>query len=251
MDPSRLLPLAMLAFASSGALADSIAVVPANPTPVDVVRLRYQHTGCINPDSLRITQESNRIVVSADRGSFIADECGSIAGFFEDLTIGRFPSGEYDAQLVVNPPPGTLGPSFLVGPIHFTVASMPPTGSLLPHEDYSDLWWNPAESGWALLVKQSGAQLFAVWVTYDAAGRPTWYSLQPGAWRRDSTNTLRYSGTVYRTTGPYWGGAFDPKAVTITAAGTADFAPSFAGRVLFTYTIDGVSGSKTLQRMQF
>src|SRR5260221_8686938 len=32
-------------------------------------------------------------------------------------------------------------------------------------------------------------------------GRPTWYSLQPGAWRRDSTNTLRYSGTVYRTTG--------------------------------------------------
>ncbi len=153
MDPSRLLPLAMLAFASSGALADSIAVVPANPTPVDVVRLRYQHTGCINPDSLRITQESNRIVVSADR-SFIADECGSIAGFFEDLTIGRFPSGEYDAQLVVNPPPGTLGPSFLVGPIHFTVASMPPTGSLLPHEDYSDLWWNPAESGWALHIER-------------------------------------------------------------------------------------------------
>jgi hypothetical protein len=189
--------------------------------------------------------------VSAQVDRVFVVDCGTVNGFFEDFTLGRFPSGDYDAQLVVNPPPGTLGPSFLIGPVGFTVGPMPATGSLLPHDDYTDLWWSPSESGWALLVKQSGGSLFAVWAVYDSTGRATWYSLQPGSWRRDTTNALRYTGTVYRTTGPYWGSAFNPASVAIVAVGTADFVPAGATRALFSYTIEGVGGSKSLERMRF
>ena len=241
-----------LGFAASGALADSISIVPANPTPVDLVRLRYEHVGCVttNADSLRVSQQSNRITAGVD---LQFPPCASvlIVSLVEEFTLGRLPSGDYDAELVVNPPPSTLGPSLLLGPVHFTVLSMPATGSLLPHEDYSDLWWSPGESGWALLVKQSGDKLFAVWVVYDASGRPTWYSLQPGNWRRDSEGRLRYTGTVYRTTGPYWGTAFNSSAVTVAAVGTADFVPSGSSRAQFIYTIEGVSGSKSVERMRF
>jgi hypothetical protein len=187
--------------------------------------------------------------VSADR-VFIID-CGTVQGYFNEYTVGRLPTGEYDIELIVNPPPGTLGPSQLIGPIHLTVGPLPPTGSLLPHEDYSDAWWNTAESGQSLVIKQSGDKLFAGWNVYDMSGRAVWYSLQPGSWSRDSSNNLRFVWTVYKTTGPYWGGTFDPAAVTGTAVGTASFTPQAVSRARFDYTIEGVSGSKQLQRFTF
>ena len=149
----------------------------------------------------------------------------------------------------MNPPPGTLGPSQLVGPIHVSVARLAPTATIAPHEDYTDLWWNPSRSGEALLVKQSSGLLFAVWVVYDTAGRATWYSLQPGSWSRDA-NVLVFKGTVYRTTGPWWG-AFDPSQVAITAVGQGTFTPFATGRARFDVTIDGITATTTLERMTF
>ena len=172
-------------------------------------------------------------------------------GYFEDFTLGRLPSGEYDVELVVNPPPGTLGPSQLLGPIHFTVRELPPTGATSPRENYADMWWSPQESGWALLVNQSGEKLFLVWVVYDTQGRPTWYALPSGSWGRDANNALHFSGAVYRTSGPYWGGTYDPAAVAIAVVGTGDFLPQGVSRALFSYTIEGVTGSRMIERLQF
>jgi hypothetical protein len=234
----------------SGAVcAQQLTVHPGYPTPLDLVRLRYTAPVCTNADSVKVSQQANGITVQADR-TFAVD-CGTIAGFYEEYTLGRLPGGDYDAQLVINPPPGTLGPSQLVGPIHFTVAPLPPTGSLSPHEDYSDIWWNPQESGWALMVKQSGDKLVAVWAVYDASNRPTWYTLQPGGWRRDADNVLRYSGIVYRTSGPFWAGPFDPAAVTVTTVGTAELVPQTVNRAQFNYTIEGMTGSKQIERFRF
>ncbi len=232
-----------------GAVAQQLAVTPASPSPIDTVRLRYTHTGCTNADSVKVAQQSNFITVQADRIFF--PDCGTVIGYFEDFTLGRLPSGEYDVQLVVNPPPGTLGPSQLVGPIHFTVASLPPTGATSPRDNYADMWWNPRESGWALLVSQSGEKLFLVWAVYDAQGNATWFALPSGTWTRDAGNALHFSGTVYRTTGPYWGGAFDPAAVGASVAGTGDFLPQGPGRAVFSYTLDGIAGSKSIERFPF
>lgn len=238
-----------LALLGSGLAAQPLSIDPATPTPLDLVRLRYTHVGCTNPDSVRTAQTANRITVQVDR-AFLPD-CGTINGYFEDFTLGRLPAGEYDADLIVNPPPGTLGPSFLIGPVHFTVAALPPTGSLHPHENYGDMWWNPQESGWALNIFQSGDKLIAVWAVYDVAGRATWYALLSGSWQRNASNALHYAGTVYRTNGSYWGGAYDPNTTTIIAVGTADFLPTSTSRAQFSYTIEGIVGSKAIERLRF
>lgn len=226
-----------------------LTLFPANPTPLDTVRLRWAHVGCTNPDSVRTTMVANQITISTDR--IFQIDCGTILGYFDEYTAGRLPSGEYDIQLAVNPPPPTLGPTQLIGPIHIAVASLPKTDATLPHDNYSDVWWTPAESGWALTLQQSGSKLFAVWNVYDVSGRPTWYTLQPGSWTKDSANALRYVGTVYRTTGPDWRGTFDPNAVSIVAVGTASFIPQAASRAQFEYTIQGITGSKQLIRFAF
>src|ERR1700757_3350601 len=113
--------LAVLAGACAWA---QLSIDPPSPTPFDVVRLRYTHVGCTNPDSVKVLQIGGTISVQTDR-VFTVD-CGTTAGFFEDFTLGRFPSGDYMAQLAVNPPPGTLGPTQLLGPVSFTVAPYPP-----------------------------------------------------------------------------------------------------------------------------
>ncbi len=239
----------LLGITFSGLAAAQLSLVPAAPTPLETVRLRWAHVGCTNQESVRTTMQANQVTVSADRATRI--DCGTVQGYFDEYTLGRLPAGEYDVQLIVNPPPPTLGPSQLIGPIHLTVGPSPPTDSLLPHDNYSDFWWDPAESGWALSVQQSGSRLVAIWNVYDAAGRPIWYTLQPGSWTKDSANTLRYVGTIYQTTGPDWRGPFDPAAVSVTAVGTGSFIPQAASRARFEYTIGGVSGAKQVVRFAF
>lgn len=239
----------LIGTALSNLATAQLSLIPANPSPLDVVRLRWAHVGCTSPDSVRLTMLANRVTVSADR-KFVVD-CGSVQGYFDEYTVGRLPTGDYDIELIVNPPPGTLGPSQLIGPIHLAVSSLPPAGSLLPHESYSDGWWDPAESGWALIVQQSGDRLVATWNVYDATGQPIWYSLQPGSWTRDPDGNLRYVGTIYTTTGPYWGGPFDSRTVSAVAVGTANFIPQAPSRARFEYTIGTVSGAKHLVRLVF
>ncbi len=226
-----------------------LAIDPPSPTPLDTVRLLYTHVGCTDPDSMQVSMDANRITVQADR-RFVID-CGTIAGFFESFTLGRLPTGEYDATLVVNPPPGTLGPSQTIGPIHVSVARLAPTGTAHPHDNYADMWWNPLEPGWALTVSETAEKLFIVWDTYDDAGRPAWFVMPSGAWSRQSDGKLHFGGTIYRTSGTPWTLPFDPLAVRVAPAGSADFSPFDPNRASFTYRIDGTEGVKSLTRFRF
>lgn len=234
---------------ASSLSAQQLSIDPQSPTPVDLVRLRYADVGCTNPDSVQLVQTANHITVQVDR--VLLPDCGTIMGYYEEFTLGRLPAGNYEAELIVNPPPGTLGPSILFGPLAFSVAALPPTGSSHPHENYTDMWWNPQESGWALNVFQSGDALIAVWAVYDASGRPTWYALLGGSWLRDGGNMLSYRGKVYRTTGSYWGATYDPAATIIALVGTAEFQPTSISRAVWSYTIEGVTGSKAIERFRF
>lgn len=118
--------------------------------------------------------------------------------------------------------------------------------------NYSDIWWNPSESGWGLTIADHQTQLFAVWYTYRQDGSPTWFVIPGGTF----TNGKRlFSGDIYQTTGPPYTGAFDSSQVRVTKVGTAtfDFAPPglAAGSALFNYTVGSVSQSKQIERQPF
>ncbi|HZZ95077.1 MAG TPA: hypothetical protein VFE23_21135 [Usitatibacter sp.] len=119
--------------------------------------------------------------------------------------------------------------------------------------NYSDIWWNPAESGWGLTIADHGTNLFGVWYTYRADGKPVWYTIPGGSF---SSDRRTFTGDVYVTRGPaYTQAAFDASQVSATKVGSAtfDFAPSGqpAGSVLFSYNVNGVGRSTRIERMSF
>jgi len=86
--------------------------------------------------------------------------------------------------------------------------------------DFTDLWFNPAESGWGVSLAQHGNNVFGVWYAYDTDGQPLWFVL-PGV---QFTSSTAFNGKLYTTTGPYYGNAtFDPNAVKPSEAGSATF----------------------------
>ena len=114
--------------------------------------------------------------------------------------------------------------------------------------DYSDLWWNPAESGWGLnIIQRPSRNIFAVWYTYGDDRKPTWFTVPGGTWT--STNT--FTGAVYATSGPAANGAFDPTRVRATQVGTATLAFSDANNGTWTYNVSGASGTKVIARQPF
>ena len=119
-------------------------------------------------------------------------------------------------------------------------------------QNYSDIWWNPAESGWGLTIADHGTQLFAVWYTYDVNGKPTWFTIPGGTFSNGKRN---FSGDIYQTTGPAYSQPFLASQVTATKVGTAsfDFAPAgqAAGKASFSYSIGAVNQNKIIERQPF
>ena len=116
--------------------------------------------------------------------------------------------------------------------------------------NFQALWYAaPAESepGWGVNIAHQGDTLFATWFTYDADG-PMWLVMSGGA--KVSGNL--YRGSLYRTTGPAFSAVpFSPGSVRLTEVGTAtfDFASESVGT--FSYTVNGVSGSKAITPQLF
>ena len=114
--------------------------------------------------------------------------------------------------------------------------------------DYTDLWWNPDESGWGLnLVQNASRVIFAVWYTYGADQKETWYHLSSGTWT--SANT--YTGTIYATSGPAANQFFDPGRVTRNPVGTGTLTFSDASHGVWSFSVNNVSGSKVITRLPF
>lgn len=119
--------------------------------------------------------------------------------------------------------------------------------------NYSDIWWNPSESGWGMTIADHETQLFAVWYTYDANGRPTWFVIPGGEFTQ---NRRIFNGTLYQTRGPcYREATFDPSRVTVTPVGSAtiDFAPTDlpSGWARFSGSMGSTSWSKAITRTPF
>ena len=110
--------------------------------------------------------------------------------------------------------------------------------------DYTDLWWNPGQSGWGLQMVHTGSFLFVTIYVYGPDGKPTWFG---GGLNSNGGST--YSGKLYVTTGPYFGAAtFNPGSVVVREAGTMTFDAATADTGLLTYSVDDVAVTKSIRR---
>jgi hypothetical protein len=112
--------------------------------------------------------------------------------------------------------------------------------------DYTDIWYNPAESGWGANVVQSDTFMFITFFIYGPDNRPTWYTAELN-W--DGT---KYSGNLYSFNGTYWALPWNPADHPPgTAVGTASFTPNAlnAYQATLTWTVNGVGTvTKAIER---
>lgn len=112
--------------------------------------------------------------------------------------------------------------------------------------NYQDLWWNPAESGWGLNVTHQDNTLFATLFTYDTSGRDLWLVMSSGTRQSDGS----YAGDLFRTSGPAFS-ATPFSGVTATNVGTMRLRFTSGDAGTLTYTYNGVTVNKAIQRQVF
>lgn len=114
--------------------------------------------------------------------------------------------------------------------------------------DASDLWYNPGESGWGVNVIQQGDTLFATMFVYGNNSAPVWYVASSAAFTGTQGASFVYAGPLYQTSGPWLGGTFNPNAVTVRQVGLITFRFDTITQGQVSYTVDGVSITKTITR---
>jgi hypothetical protein len=234
--------LAMVSLCSIADAQATLQIMPASPRYQEPVYARIDPGRLVAGSCIygaRVSMSGSNIAIATDRVIDIG--CGPPF----DVELGQFPTGSYTVQL--QDLPGSASAQFTVGP------RMPQGpgggGGTVPAVNFSGMWWNALESGWGLSISQGPTnQLFAAWFVYDAAGMPTWYTLELGSWRV-YWNESTYSGSMYKYAGPYFATTFDPNMVvgTLVGTGTLTFWDAYTGR--FEYTIAGTTGSKAITRL--
>ena len=112
----------------------------------------------------------------------------------------------------------------------------------------NDIWWATfAENGWGMNIAQQGRVLFPVWYTYGADGKASFFTGQGGSW-----NGTVWSASVFTHASSAWLGVpYSPALFTSTKVGTMSLDFSDANNAIFTYTVNGVTQSKRIERMQY
>ncbi|HEX8010119.1 MAG TPA: hypothetical protein VF814_04185 [Casimicrobiaceae bacterium] len=108
--------------------------------------------------------------------------------------------------------------------------------------EYTDVYYDPAESGWGAFLVQSDTTQFLALFIYGPDGKPTWYV---GIIADDGTGN--YTGTLYATTGTYFAAPW--QGYLANAVGTLSFQPTDRYHATLTYTVNGVGTvTKQVQR---
>lgn len=114
--------------------------------------------------------------------------------------------------------------------------------------DVTDLWWNPDESGWGVNVIQENNIAFATFFVYDANSRARWYVASAMGATAASSTGITFQGDLFESNGPYYGVQFNPAAVGRQRVGTATLQVTFPGQGTLTYTVNGATVTKAVQR---
>lgn len=147
--------------------------------------------------------------------------------------------------------------------------ALPASAQSVPAANYSDMWWNPSESGWGVSIAQHANthQVFAVWYTYDprepaSSGRfkPLWLVMPGGTW----TSPTRLTGSVYVTNGVPFSQSGSKTTSNAVGTFTFDFSTSSSGTFTYSvaapaglaasdpaYNLPSMNGSKAIQRQVF
>ena len=119
-----------------------------------------------------------------------------------------------------------------------------PAGATSFSTNQSDLWWNPAESGWGIQFVQQADVIFATMFVYDQNTNPTWYTAT-----LNFTGGSTWSGTLMATKGPWFGNpTFNPAQVTQQQVGAMTVNFSAIETALLNYAVNGVIVNKTITR---
>jgi hypothetical protein len=142
---------------------------------------------------------------------------------------------------------GTVGMMNITRQVFSTVPNCEMGGTMPATPNFSDLWWNPSESGWGINLQHQGNIIFATWFTYDANGKGQWLVMSDG----ESTGNNTWSGALYRTTGPALGSTWDNSKVKLAQAGQATISFSDANNGTLTATVDGMNVTKPITRQVY
>lgn len=224
--------------------AQLLVLNPASPRAFDVVRMQVRWEGIPADEAAIVTMAGNKIQITV---KYVSSYTGipDVPAPQLDVPLGRLPVGSYEVEYYRAFPTNT----FLSATMQFSVLPFTANRSApYPFIDYSDLWWNAAESGWGISIHVKNDKLFAAWFVYDAAGKPNWYTFQAGNW----TTSRVYTGLVVKATGPALGGVQGlAGGVTPAQAGTATLTFNSYDSAVFAGTVDGQAFNKTIVRQPF
>lgn len=114
--------------------------------------------------------------------------------------------------------------------------------------DYTDMWWNPDESGWGANVIQQGDTMFVTLFVYDGNRNPTWFVAPQVTLHLDGL----FTGALFQTAGTfYFQRPFDPGAGTATPVGQVTFSPSSPSNATLKYSVGGFEATKNITRQSW
>ena len=164
----------------------------------------------------------------------------------------RFAAGNPAGQVTISldgSDAATLSATFGASNVQKRITRMEFSPDTPEYHPVSDMWWGgESQNGWGVAIIERQGALFAVWLTYDGAGKPTWFVMPGGTW----VDATRYSGPLLHTTGSPWiSGAYDASALKIASTGSYTLHFTDPRHATLEYAIDGHSGSLPLFRQPF
>jgi hypothetical protein len=114
--------------------------------------------------------------------------------------------------------------------------------------DFTDLWWIPAEDGWGVNIIQQQDILFVTLFVYGQNNVPVWYVGSAIQYQGVVNGQFTFTGPLYQVNGPWFGGAFNPANVSHRQVGALTFRTGAATTATLTYTVDGTSVTKNIER---
>lgn len=111
--------------------------------------------------------------------------------------------------------------------------------------DVTDLWWNSTKPGSGYQLVNTGKFVFATGYVYDVDMNPFWFSAELA--KSDATEPT-FTGTLYVSNGPWFGGTYDPSGVTFRDAGTMTFVLKTVDTGEIAYILDGVVVAEKVER---
>jgi hypothetical protein len=123
------------------------------------------------------------------------------------------------------------------------------TGSRANASNYTDLWWNPSESGWGINLTQQSNLMFATLFVYGPNSQVVWYVMSAGTLQSDGS----FTGTLYQAS-ENGGGNFATTpwpGVLVNQVGSMTLRFSNGETGTLSYTVNGTTVQKSIIRQVF